>query len=107
MADVDDAVDLRRLAVAAADARRVDEHLDTPADQLVAAAGGDARPAARVSSARRSAIKPGRHRAVEVGGVRAVLAAVGEEPAPVELGGLDEAQQLVVVAPRSRPGSRR
>ena len=51
-----------------------------------------------VSSARRSAIEPGRHLAVEVGGVRAVLAAVGEEPAPVEVGLLDEAQQLVVVA---------
>ena len=42
--------------------------------------------------------QPGRHLAVEVGRVRAVLAAVGEEAAPVELGRLDEAQQLVVVA---------
>ena len=38
-----------------------------------------------------------RHLAVELGGVGALLAAVGEEPAPVELGGLDETQQLVVV----------
>ncbi len=49
------------------------------------------------SSASRSPIEPGVDRPVEVGGVRAVLAAVGEEPAPVELRLLDEVQQLVVV----------
>ena len=35
---VDDTVDLRRLAVAAPDARRVDQHIDAPTDQLVATA---------------------------------------------------------------------
>ena len=39
--DVHDAVDLRRLAVAAADAGRVDEHLGTGADQLVTAGRRD------------------------------------------------------------------
>ena len=48
-----------------------------------------------VSSARRSVTRPGTCR--RAGGVRAVLGAVGEEAAPVELGRLDEAQQLVVV----------
>ena len=41
--------------------------------------------------------QPGVDRTVEVGGVRAVLAAVREEAAPVELGLLDEVEQLVVV----------
>ena len=40
------------------------------------------------------------HLAVEPGRIRAVLAAEGEEAAPVELGLLDEAEQLIVVALR-------
>ena len=94
---VDDAVDLRRLAVAAADARRVDEHLDASRRSAASRRGAVIASCSSVSSPSRSAIEPGGHLAVEVGGVRAVLAAVGEEPAPVELGLLDEAQQLVVV----------
>ena len=49
------------------------------------------------SSASRSSTSGARHHAVEVGGVGAVLPGVGEEPAPVELGGVDEGEQLVVV----------
>ena len=49
------------------------------------------------SSASRSSTRAAGHRPVEVGGVGAVLPRVGEEPAPVELGGLDEREQLVVV----------
>ena len=50
-----------------------------------------------VSSPSRSATSLAGDLAVEPGGVGAVLAAVGEEPAPVELGRLDEAEQLVVI----------
>ena len=67
------------------------------ADQLVPPGGGDvvlagcaAPPAARPPA-------PCGTDAVEVGGVRAVLPAVGEEAAPVELRRLDERQELVVV----------
>ena len=49
------------------------------------------------SSARRSSTSDRIHRAVQIGGVGAVLERVGEEAAPVELRRLDEAQQLVVV----------
>ena len=76
---------------------RVDEHLDPATDELVAPAGGD-----RVLDLGQLGEPLGdqllRHLAVEAGRVRPVLATEGEEPAPVELGRLDEAQQLVVVA---------
>ena len=74
----------------------VDEDLDLAADQLVAAGRRD-RVLQLGQLTEPLAHQPRRDLPVEVGRVRAVLPAVGEEPAPVQLGLLDEPQQLVVV----------
>ncbi len=93
---MDDAVDLGRLAMRAADARCVDEHRHGRADQRVATVCGDV--VLQLAQFGESLVHQLRiDGAVEVGGVGAVLAAVGEEPAPVELRLLDEVEQLVVV----------
>ena len=76
---------------------RVHEDFDPRTEQFVTSGRGDARPGARCSSASRSRTRAGGDLAVEPGGVGAVLLAEGEEPAPVELGLVDERQQRVVV----------
>ena len=83
--------------MAAPDTRRVDQHLQRAADQLVPPVRGDG-VLQLAELAQPVGHEPGRHRPVEAGGVRADLGAVGEEPAPVDLRLLDEPQQLVVVA---------
>ena len=107
VAHLDDAVDLGGLAVACG--RRPARRRAPRPSSRSARRGGAAvmSSCSSVSSARRSAISAGRHLAVELGGVRAVLAAVGEEAAPVELGLLDEARAAGRGRARSRPGSRR
>ncbi len=94
--DMDDPVDLRRLTMAPSHTGRVDEHLmvgPISASRRVAVMSS----CSSRSSASRSSISARVDGTVEVGGVGAVLAAVGEEPAPVELGLLDEVEELVVV----------
>ena len=93
----DDAVDLGGLAVAAGDAGGVHEHFDLGADQIVTSGGGDGVLALAQLGQPLVARAAAATDAVEVGGVGAVLARVGEEPAPVELGVVDEGEQLVVV----------
>ena len=97
--DVDHAVDLGGLPEGPADARLVDEHLDGAADEGVAPGRGDV-VLQGPQLGQPLGDQRGRHGAVEAGGVGALLGRVGEEPAPVELGPLDEGQQLVVVGLR-------
>ena len=65
--------------------------------ERVAAAGGDA--VLQLAQLGQALVdEAGSDRAVEPGGVGALLGAVGEEPAPVEVGAFHEAQEGVVVA---------
>jgi len=99
MPHVDDPIDLRCFAMRSTDTGRVDEHFDGVTDERVAPAGRDL-----VLQLRQLGEALGdelcRDLLVETGGVRPVLAAVGEEATPVQLGVLHEPQESVVVALR-------
>ena len=98
----DDPVDLRRFTVGAADERAVvvdgvDEHVDLVAHEGVARGAGD-RLLHRLALAQPLERELRVDRVGEVGRGRAVLGREREEPGPVELGRLEERQQLVVLA---------
>jgi hypothetical protein len=76
--------------------RGVDQHLDRRADQGITTRCGDL-VLQLAQFGEPLAHQGGIDAAVEVGGIGAVLAAVGEEAAPVELRLLDEVEELVVV----------
>ena len=92
----DQTVDLRSFTVAAGHPRGIDEHGDLRADQVIPSGGGDV--VLQGSELTQAFIhQPPRHGSVERVGVGALLGRVGEEPAPVELRGVHEAEQLVVI----------
>jgi hypothetical protein len=83
--------------VAPRDASSVDQHFDRRADQCLALARRDV-VLQRPQLAEALSGELGFDVPIEIGGVRAVLAREREEATPVELGALDEREQLVVIA---------
>ena len=92
-----DAVDLGRLVHGAALTGRIDEDLAGEADQRIPLGGRD-RILQLGALAQSLEGELGRHLAVEVGGVGAVLAGIGEEAGPVQLSRGEEFEQEVMVA---------
>src|SRR4051794_35461294 len=91
-----DAVDLRSLAMAASNAGCIDQHVDLRADEVTTASRRDG--VLQLGQLRHPLDHQRlRDDAVEVGGVRAVLARELEEATPIELRIADEGQQAVVI----------